>query len=109
MAQTEQAVRREASSEPAAAAVSAAALPAAPPPPLPFEGHRRRLPPADKLFADGDYEREAQAAQHWEVQSSTGSSMSVACLPLMLTVRVISTAVTLPCLTGPQMFHGSIT
>jgi len=51
----------EASSEPAAAA----------PLPLPFEGHRRRLPPADKLFADGDYEREAQATQHWEVRFSS--------------------------------------
>ena len=60
-AQPEQVVTTEASSEPAAAAPAAAPLP------LPFEGHRRRLPPADKLFADGDYEREAQATQHWEV------------------------------------------
>ena len=63
-------------SELAAAAVGAAATAAAAPadagplPLPPFEGHRRRLAPADRLFADGDCEREAQATQHcnWEVR-----------------------------------------
>ena len=62
-AQPQERVTVDASSGPAAAAPAAAQLP------LPFEGHRRRLPPADKLFADGDYEREAQATQHWEVRA----------------------------------------
>ncbi len=62
--QPKQVATMVASSEPAAAAAPAAAAPL----PLPFEGHRRRLPPADNLFADGNYEREAHATQHWEVR-----------------------------------------
>ena len=52
--------------------------------PLPFEGHRRRLPPADQLFADGDREREAQATQHWEVRAISLSAIHFACgLPVV--------------------------
>ena len=43
---------------------------------VPFEGHRRRLQPADYLFADGDREREEHAAHHWQVRTTGKCAMS---------------------------------